>query len=102
MITEEQIIQKLKEIMDPDIPCNIWDLGLIYSIGLNAEKNELKIIMTLTSQESQKERDLPTQVTSRIHAAFPEIGFTLEMTFDPTWTPERLTDAGKRRLGIDD
>ncbi len=102
MITINDVILAIRKVLYPDIPINVWDLGLIYDIDLNEANTELKINMTLASQESPTAKDVPEKLKNELQQTFPALAVTVNLVFDPIWTPDRLTEEGKRRLGIED
>ncbi len=98
-LTAKQIINKLYEVMDPELNISIVDLGLIYKIKIN--KNKVKIIMTLTTVGCPLFTLIETQVKDKIK----ELGvegkdISLELTFDPPWTMEKMSKKAKAMLGI--
>ena len=100
MATKDQVIEVLKQCHDPEIPVNIWDLGLIYDIDLYPENEQVKIRMSLTSQACPAAQQIPDQMKS---ALTQKLGFKdvqIDVVFDPPWTPERISEEGKKRLGL--
>ena len=98
MITKEQAIAALKEVYDPDISLNIYDMGLIYNIGIDAEGN-VDITMTLTSPFCPAVDFIIDGVKAAILNAG---GYSpnVDITFDPPWSPEMLSDEGKMLLDL--
>lgn len=101
MITRDQVIEVAKSCFDPEIPVNIWDLGLIYDITLNPEGDSVSIRMTLTTQACPAAKEIPSQFKSKIESTLQPKAVTIDLVFDPAWTPERLTEDGRKKLGID-
>ena len=96
---KEQITETLQSIFDPEIPVSIWELGFIYDIDIN-EKNDVKILMTLTSPTCPVAETLPLEVQVKV-AAIPDIGnVSVKITFDPPWSMDRISDAAKLELGL--
>ena len=96
---KEQITETLQSIFDPEIPVSIWELGFIYDIDIN-EKNDVKILMTLTSPTCPVAETLPLEVQVKV-AAIPDIGNVfVKITFDPPWSMDRISDAAKLELGL--
>lgn len=94
----EKIKQRLRLIFDPEIPVNIFDLGLIYEIGVN--DRQARIVMTLTSPHCPVAESLPQQVKAVI-AALDELDeVEVKISWNPPWSPDRLTDEVKLDLGI--
>ena len=102
MTTKEQIIDAAKLCFDPEIPVNIWDLGLIYDIEVKPETQSVNIRMTLTSQHCPAAKSIPDDFKKKI-GALPDAPkeVAIEIVFDPVWTPERISEEGKKKLGIE-
>ena len=102
MVTKQQIIDVAKTCFDPEIPVNIWDLGLIYDINVNENPENVKVRMTLTSQACPSAQQIPQEFKSKIMNELKVKDVSVELVFDPMWTPERISEDGKRKLGIAD
>ncbi len=92
------VIEALREVYDPEIPVNIYDLGLIYEI--HASKTEdgrphVRILMTLTAIGCPVTGILAVYVEEAIKDRIPDAEVEVEVTFDPPWTPERITKEGR-------
>ena len=98
-ITAEQVLEKLKEVYDPDIPVNVVDLGLIYDVQVSDE-NEVHITMTLTAPGCGMGPYIGQQAEWAVAELEGLEDVTVEMTFDPPWSPDMLTEDGKTLLGI--
>lgn len=98
MPTEEQVVDVIKQCYDPEIPINIHDLGLIYEI--DAKPDSVYIKMSLTSAGCPAAQSLPDQVKQRISAALGVKNVNVEVTYDPPWTPERISPEGRKKLGF--
>lgn len=98
MPTKEQVIEVAKQCYDPEIPVNIWDLGLIYEIDARPEK--INVRMSLTSQACPSAQQIPQQLKARLIEQFKINNVEVQLVFDPPWTPERISEEGKKRLGI--
>ncbi len=96
---KDQIIKTLQEIYDPEIPVNIYDLGLIYDIKVSPS-NEVTIVMTLTTPHCPVAQDLPIEVENRIRALEGVKDVQVELTWDPPWDMSRLSEAAKLALGL--
>ena len=95
----EQIVQKLKTIYDPEIPVDIYELGLIYEIRIN-EGNDVHIMMTLTSPACPVAETLPLDVEQKVRD-MPDVNSAIvEITFDPTWEKEMMSDEARLELGM--
>ena len=98
-IDESEIIECLKTIHDPELPVNIYDLGLIYEIKL-IEKNDLKIKMSLTAPGCPVAGEIPGQVANTL-AKIPNIGLIeVELVWEPAWTKDRMSEDAKLALDI--
>ena len=99
MSKKEQIIEEIKKIYDPEIPVNIYELGLIYDIVI--ENNNLaKIKMTLTSPNCPVAETLPKEVRDGIMQVEGIEDVDLELVWDPPWTKEMMSDAAKLELNL--
>ncbi|PWG02414.1 SUF system Fe-S cluster assembly protein [Sphingosinicella humi] len=95
----EAVIDALKEIYDPEIPVNIYDLGLIYDVKISPE-NHAKVIMTLTTPHCPVAESMPGEVELRV-GAVPGIGDAeVELVWDPPWDPQKMSDEAKLELGM--
>ena len=101
MITKDQVIDIAKQCFDPEIPVNIWDLGLIYDITVKPETNDIHIRMTLTTQNCPSAKEIPTTLKTRIQGQLQPNSVEVEVVFNPIWTPERISAEGRKRLGIE-
>jgi FeS assembly SUF system protein len=99
-ILRQKVIQVLRQIHDPEIPVNIYELGLIYDLSV-AETGEVKIQMTLTAPSCPVAGSLPPEVKSRV-ADVPGVKeVEVELTWDPPWSMDRMSDAARLQLGIE-
>jgi len=96
-ISGPQVVDAIRQCFDPEIPLNIYDLGLIYDIDIAAEAIAVK--MTLTSEACPSARTIPEDVKKRIVALGQE-NVRVEVVFDPPWHPSRISDEGKQKLGL--
>ena len=95
----EAVIEALKEIYDPEIPVNIYDLGLIYHVEITPE-HHAKVKMTLTTPNCPVAESMPGEVELRV-GAVPGIGDAdVELVWDPPWDPQKMTDEAKLELGM--
>lgn len=101
MLTRDEVIQVAKQCFDPEIPVNIWDLGLIYDIELEEATETVKIRMTLTSQHCPAAQSMPDDLKKKILATQKAKDAKVEVVFEPLWTPERISEEGKMKLGIE-
>ena len=96
---EARVADAIKECYDPEIPVNIYELGLIYAIEVNAEEHA-KITMTLTAPNCPAAQSLPLEVQQRVEAVDGVKTANVDITFEPQWTPDKMTDAAKLQLNI--
>jgi FeS assembly SUF system protein len=96
---EDKIIEALKEIYDPEIPVNIFEIGLIYKIDID-DDFMVHIVMTLTTPNCPVAESLPEEVHNKVKAVEGVKDVDLELTFEPPWTMEMLSDEAKLELGI--
>ena len=98
-IDKSEIVESLKTIHDPELPVNIYDLGLIYDIRL-IDKNDLKIKMSLTAPGCPVAGEMPRQVANTL-AKIPNVGLIeVELVWEPAWTKERMSEDAKLALDI--
>ena len=96
---KEKVIEVLQNIYDPEIPVNIWELGFIYKLEVN-KNNDVDILMTLTAPNCPVADSLPMEVQTRV-SMIPGVNkVNVEITFDPPWEMEMMTEAAKLELGL--
>lgn len=95
----EKIIKVLKTIFDPEIPVDIYELGLIYDIMIN-EEFDVKIIMTLTTPNCPVAETLPVDVEEKVKTVAGVKSAKVEITFEPPWSQELMSDEAKLELGM--
>jgi len=95
----EKIVKELKSIFDPEIPVDIYELGLIYDVFVN-EDNEVKILMTLTTPNCPVAETLPQEVEEKIKSLDDVKTAEVEITFDPPWTKDLMSEEAKLELGF--
>lgn len=96
---KKEVIAAICEIFDPEIPVNIYELGLIYDVHV-AEDSKVDLVMTLTSPHCPVAEILPGQVKSRVELVGGVNEVDLELTWDPPWDPEMMSEAAKLELGF--
>ncbi len=97
---KETVISVLKTIYDPEIPLDIWTLHLIYGVEVDAEGN-VKIVMTVTAPNCPVAETLPAEVKQRVQAVMGVKNVEVELTFEPVWSIDMLSDEAKADLGLD-
>ena len=96
---EEAVVEVIKTVYDPEIPVNIWELGLIYSLEVEPEGN-VRIAMTLTSPACPVAETLPPEVQGKV-AEVPGVrSAVVEVIWDPPWGPEMMSEAAQLELGF--
>ena len=98
-IKKENIVNQMKEVFDPEIPVNIYDLGLIYEIKIDEEK-KVEIIMTLTSPNCPVAESLPQEVSQKIKNLNGMKSLAVYLTFDPPWDQDMMSEDAKLALDI--
>lgn len=99
-ITKDLIIEKLGTIYDPEIPVNIWDLGLVYDIEFS-KPAEVVIHMTLTAPGCPIADEIVQQVHDEVMEVEGVESVTVNLVFEPAWTPDRMSEVAKLELGFD-
>ena len=97
--TKDAIIETLKTVFDPEIPVNVYDLGLIYDINAPDEK-QVQIKMSLTSESCPSAKEIPADIERKIKAAHPYEEVDIEVVWEPKWGPHMISDEGKQKLGL--
>jgi len=95
----ESIVKKLKTIYDPEIPVDIYELGLIYDVMVNTDY-EVKILMTLTSPNCPVAESLPREVEEKVKSIEHIKDAEVEITFDPPWSKDLMSEEAKLELGM--
>jgi FeS assembly SUF system protein len=96
---EKNVITTLKTCYDPEIPVDIWELGLIYEININ-EDNDVHVMMTLTSPSCPVAETLPPEVEDKIRKTEGVNNAKVEITFDPPWEQDMMSEEAKLELGF--
>lgn len=96
-----RIVAALKKVYDPEMPVNIYELGLIYGIDVN-DAGFASVRMTLTAPNCPVAGTLPGEVDRAVRGIPGVTGVKLELTFDPPWSKDRMSEAAKVALGIED
>ena len=101
MTLKDQIVAALRKVYDPEMPVNIYELGLIYDIDVD-DAGCAAVRMTLTAPNCPVAGSLPAEAERAVRAVPGVIDVKLELTFDPPWTKDRMSEAAKLALGIED
>lgn len=95
----EKVVRVLKTIYDPEIPVDIYELGLIYDVMVN-EDFDVKILMTLTTPNCPVAESLPLEVEEKVKSLNQVKTAEVEITFDPPWTQDLMSEEAKLELGM--
>ena len=95
----EKIVNVLKTIFDPEIPVDIYELGLIYDVFVNVD-SDVKILMTLTTPNCPVAESLPMEVEEKVKSLDEVKTAEVEITFDPPWTQDLMSEEAKLELGM--
>ncbi|MDB2355250.1 DUF59 domain-containing protein [Flavobacteriaceae bacterium] len=98
-ILGEKIVKVLKTVFDPEIPVDIYELGLIYDVMIN-EDRDVKILMTLTTPNCPVAESLPLDVKNKVKSMEEVNDAEVEITFDPPWSQDLMSDEAKLEIGI--
>ena len=97
---QQAILERIKTVIDPEVAVNIVDLGLIYEININEDEKLIHIVMTLSARGCPVGDTIIQHVDTVIRANFTEYDVNVELVWEPQWSPELITDAGKAALGM--
>jgi FeS assembly SUF system protein len=96
---EDRIVEELKLVFDPEIPVNVYDLGLIYNIEIS-DRFDVVITMTLTSPNCPEAESLPVKVENSIKAIRDVSSVEINLTFEPPWEKEMMSETAMLELGF--
>jgi len=99
-VTSQQILDSLKQCMDPEIPINVVDMGLIYGVDVSAD-NKIDIKMTMTTRGCPLHDTLVNDVKRYVNKVPGVNGVNVEIVWEPVWTPEKMSEAGKKLINYD-
>ena len=97
---KQNVIDVLKTVYDPEIPVDIYELGLIYAVEVD-DAGDVKIVMTLTSPMCPVAETLPPEVEAKARAASGVTDVALDLVWEPPWSPAMMSDAAKLELGME-
>ena len=95
----DRVIDMIKTCYDPEIPVDIWELGLIYDVAV-ADGGNVNVTMTLTSPMCPVAESLPPEVEAKVRTVEGVTEARVQVTWDPPWSPEKMTEAAKLELGM--
>jgi FeS assembly SUF system protein len=98
LVSKDDIVTVLKDCYDPEIPINIWDLGLVYDISINNE--DVGIKMTLTAPGCMMGGMIAEEVKTKIKAMAGVKDAKVELVWDPPWTPDKMSEEANAQMGI--
>ncbi len=98
----DDVVELLKQIYDPEIPVNIYELGLIYDVSVMPSNNrcDIKIVMTFTAPNCPVAESLPVEIREKIESIDYVNSVEIEITWDPKWTQDMMSDEAKLELGF--
>ncbi|MFQ5599984.1 MAG: SUF system Fe-S cluster assembly protein [Candidatus Krumholzibacteriia bacterium] len=96
---KERIVEVMKSVYDPEIPVDIYELGMVYGIEVD-EAGNATVTMTLTTPACPVAESLPAEVELRLNAVEGVRSGTVKLVWEPPWTPERMSEAAKLQLGM--
>ena len=98
-VLRDQVVEALKTVFDPEIPVNIYELGLIYNVEVN-EARDVRVEMTLTSPNCPAAQSMPAEIEYKTRSLDGVSEVTVEVVWDPPWSPEHMSEAARLELGI--
>lgn len=98
-VTEEGVIAALKTVFDPEIPCDIYEIGLIYAIEI-ADDGDVKVEMTLTTPSCPSAQELPEQARQAVQAVAGVRESRVEVVWDPPWDPSRMSEDARLAMNM--
>jgi len=96
---EKEVLKVIKTVIDPEVGLNIVDLGLIYNITINEEEKHIHVLATLSARGCPVGDTILQHIETVVRANFPQYNVEVELTWEPQWTPEMISDEGKAALG---
>jgi len=99
MVTKQDVMKVLKECLDPEIGINVIDLGFIY--GVKVDKNKVHIKMTLTTPGCPMHSFIVEDIRNKVNKLKGVKEVNVELVWDPPWTPDRMSDEAKKKLGFE-
>ena len=99
MALRDEIVKAIQTVYDPEIPINIWEVGLIYEVNVD-DDGKAHVLMTLTSPNCPVAESLPNDVKTVVAAVDGVTESEVEITWDPPWDPEMMSEAAQLELGF--
>jgi FeS assembly SUF system protein len=97
---EARVIDALRTVFDPEIPVNIYDLGLVYGLDVDEAEGRVEIRMTLTAPGCPVAQTFPATVEDAVFSVYGVNDACVELVWDPPWSRERMSDAARLQLGM--
>ena len=98
-VIEAQVLDALRTCYDPEIPVNVYELGLVYEVALD-ETGSVSIKMTLTSPHCPAVQSLPAEIESKVRAITGVTDVKVDLVWDPPWDPSKMSEAARLQLGM--
>ncbi|MBM3171619.1 MAG: DUF59 domain-containing protein [Bacteroidetes bacterium] len=100
MTMEDQVIAKIKTVYDPEIPVDVYELGLIYQIELSPDNKEVSILMTLTSPNCPSAEEIPVVIEQKVKTIEGVETVRVKLTFEPPWDKDMMSEEAQLELGF--
>jgi FeS assembly SUF system protein len=100
MTMEDQVIAKIKTVYDPEIPVDVYELGLIYQIELSPDNKEVSILMTLTSPNCPSAEEIPVEIEQKVKTIEGVETVRVKLTFEPPWDKDMMSEEAQLELGF--
>ncbi len=95
---EKEILELLKSVMDPEVAVNVVDLGLIYEINYQKERNRIHVLMTLSTRGCPLGDTIMRNIEVVIEEKYPGMDVDVELTWEPEWSPDMITEDGRKAI----
>ena len=99
LVIEAQVLEALRTCFDPEIPVNIYELGLIYNVNVE-EGGAVTITMTLTSPHCPAAQSMPAEIEEKVRAISGVSDVKIDLVWDPPWEPSKMSEAARLQLGM--
>jgi FeS assembly SUF system protein len=99
LVIESEVLEALRTCFDPEIPVNIYELGLIYSVNVE-EGGAVTITMTLTSPHCPAAQSMPAEIEEKVKALSGVTDVKIDLVWDPPWDPSKMSEAARLQLGM--
>lgn len=99
LVVEAQVLEALRTCFDPEIPVNIYELGLIYNVNVE-EGGTVTISMTLTSPQCPAAQSMPAEIEEKVKAISGVSDVKIDLVWDPPWDPSKMSEAARLQLGM--